>query len=895
MRLLLIFFFLFAFNCLAQNPKIEVKGDIVDGDGVGITNCTVKIAGQKSGIIYSYFNTGIQNHFTISIHPIDTDSITVTISHAAYETLTIAKAFPKNQNIIRLNLKMAVKTLKQVDIKAPAIWVRGDTTFYKVDAFKEGDEKKLKDLLVKLPHFEVTGDGDLLYKKLPVEKVTVDGEELFSDKIDLMINNFPIHVLNTIDAIENQSEQKLLKGLTNEKKVFLNLGLKKDTKLKTAFGDGEIGGGTQSRYSVTPVVFSLYGKIKAGFIANWNSIGNGISWGQENELKKDEERRTANLLMYNNPLHLINNFENRWYIKNRQWDNRLQINTTFQNKTKSQTEIAYLVDKQTQSTSYNQSLYNGYAYESRIDSNYNIYRPKILSIKQTFTSNLDSLTELKTEISTFFDFSTSSQQSSYSGFNIQDQFKRDITNRWSSYALNTSYIKRQSVNKATSLFLKINAQNLGQDGEGVSGDFANIFNTGNSNYNTLTHHLASKVQQFNVGWYQMNKSNHKQITNFGISFDYLRLAHRTISQLNAPLENITPISILPVDSLRNYYLKQLNAHFTKSLNILFKKPWNINVGAGLAHVSSSGQKEHSSVTYPVINVKLNHDHNLLNTFTGVFNGSFIQMATRPDRIFEYYSPIAVTTFRKSTNIGTAVRKTHLYYGIAYDWGNMTNSFLYVSFDHNFNNNVFLNRFNGIVQYYTDSVVNHATNAFRISMNHTIPSLLVNALFDIDASYAYSQSLVQHQGEIKVLPYSNYVIGLSVKKNWDRKYFIKVFSRFNANAFKFPSNIANNIPDRVLSLQHMLYQRLVLGKQMNLMSTISYYQNNLSSPDRAQFLFADIEATYQVKSMPLFFSAKIDNLTNQKNFYNFRSGIQVQSFNTIPLVSRNFYLSLKYSF
>src|SRR5690606_25866976 len=116
-------------------------------------------------------------------------------------------------------------TLNEVEIKAPPIWKRGDTTFYEVEAFKDGDEKKLKDILLKMPDFKEDEHGNILFKKKVIEKITIDGEAIFSDKTKLLMDNFPVHVLETIQAIENQSNQRLLKGLSNENKVFLNLGL----------------------------------------------------------------------------------------------------------------------------------------------------------------------------------------------------------------------------------------------------------------------------------------------------------------------------------------------------------------------------------------------------------------------------------------------------------------------------------------------------------------------------------------------------------------------------------------------------------------------------------------------------------------------------------------------
>ena len=333
------FILIFKINiCYSQNQLLIIKGNITDSLDNPIISSFVKVTNDKN-LILAYWNTGNTNSFELKLNPPYPDSVDIIFSNFTYHTQTINVRIKSSDTILYINpkLKKKINELSEVKVTAPPVWVRGDTTFYSANYFKEGNEKKLKDLLEKIPDFEFN-EGMLYYKKLLIEKVTLDGEELFSDKINLIIENLPVHVLETIQAIENQSSNKKLNGLDNSKKVFLNIGLNK-AKLQFAFGDVELGAGTNKRYSISPVLFSLYGKFKLGFIGNTNSVGKSVSTAQFNEVKNEFEAQNSSQLMNNYLLRLINNLDNKWYIKNRLFDNRFQLNTPISKKIKSKTEF----------------------------------------------------------------------------------------------------------------------------------------------------------------------------------------------------------------------------------------------------------------------------------------------------------------------------------------------------------------------------------------------------------------------------------------------------------------------------------------------------------------------------------------------------------------------------
>ena len=110
------------------------------------------------------------------------------------------------------------------------MWRRGDTTIYTVDSFITGEERKLKDILTKLPGFAIDDEGKLKFKNKEVAKILVEGEDLFADKVGLLMESFPAHVLAEVQAVENDPKNKLLAGMSLENETIINLKLKKQSK-----------------------------------------------------------------------------------------------------------------------------------------------------------------------------------------------------------------------------------------------------------------------------------------------------------------------------------------------------------------------------------------------------------------------------------------------------------------------------------------------------------------------------------------------------------------------------------------------------------------------------------------------------------------------------------------
>jgi hypothetical protein len=893
---LILFFLVGLQSAVAQQKIFTILGDVTDTASVGILNCTVTLSKSTDGLIYSHFNIGEKNTFKAEINAGPNDSVVVEVHHVSYRPFRQVYALAGRTSPLRVSLTLhaARRNLEQVNVTQPRVWKRGDTTFYKVDKFKEGDEKKLKDMLLKLPDFRQEDSGQITYKHKALDKITIDGEELFSDKIELMLNNFPVHVLNTIQVIENQSSNRLFKGLAGENKTFINLQIDKKNSLSAGFGEVEAGIGNRGRYIFSPVLFSIYSKIKAGFVGNYNSIGNGIGLEQEGELRNSVEQDAQQLLMTNHTLSHVNNFEQRWYVRNQQWDNRLQINTPLGKTVHSQTEISYVRDRQPQHAYFTSRLLNNDHYDQRIDSNSNLYKPAILDVKQTFTLQPDSVHDLKIMLDLYNDQSLGQQTTIFRGFGIGSPLAIATQNQWTSLTISSDYTVRHTARKASTFSLLINKQQLGQSAVGESSDIAGIFSLP-IGYDRMTNGIHSRFLDIQGNWKLLirNKTNH--LTNLGLS-----LEHRAIG-LNQHLVVDQPGGDLPIveqDSLSNtsgYQLSRITASYSQSFRAFLKNPFIFSTELGIAHFSPGLENSDDPFSTVQFRGSVNHEHKFGDNFKGKINVGISQWQLQPEQLYSNYYPSSILSFQRSANLALPLRKLEGTYALNYSVPNdLTSISLLISGAVLPNGVVSYNTYKSFIAFTDSYLLDKGTSRESVYFSVGMPSLLLNMMIDFSASYSKSSFLIASNKEIWQTSLDFYSVLLSLRKNWNRKYFVKFSSVFTTNSTHLPSN-ASGGESKVSALRNELYQRLLINKQMNVISNFNLYENNLFTPNRANFLIADVEWNYQWKQSPLHLSLKGENLFNEKNYYNYSNSVLAQSFSTIPLIGRSIYASVRYTF
>ncbi|MBC6108793.1 hypothetical protein ACFOG5_14335 [Pedobacter fastidiosus] len=893
MKLAFLFFFLFISPFTIQAQEINLNSIIIDEFGIPINDCSITIKGNKSKLIYSYFVLAGKNTFNRNfVINKDDDSLKIGINHITYTDTTIAIAVKNQKQNLVVKLHVKSNFLKDVNIKGPPIWKRGDTTNFRADAFKEGDEKKLKDVLEKIPGFEISEEGKLTYNRKPINKIRVDNEDLFSDKVKLLLNSFPSHVIDLVQVQENQSENKLLSGISGNE-TFLNLTLKKGT-IKAGFGDFEMGFGTKKRYLASPVLFSISNKIKAGYVGNINSLGDGVDWKLDSEIKNEHEQLGGQLLMTNYPLSLINNVLNRYYIRNNLFDNRIDINAPISKKTHSKTEVSYISDHQQQSTITSTNYYNGQSFLNREENNLGTYKPRLLNIKQTVNYDIDTASNLKTVIGWFSDHTHGNQQSNYLQSGSLSVLENGLINNWDSFSLESEYTHRTNASSANLTSIKFNTQKIDQSAEALSLQWPAIFNSPNSDYVLLNQHLDDRLSTFLIS-HKRFISTKKQRIEWNISYQISEMKLDGSTNFTDLSDNLTPIS--PVDFGRGHSYLQNKIVTSVDGRLIRKKDFSVSykIEAGLNRSVLKEAQTYESFIIPLINTSLIYVHKIHTKASGFLTISYNQNAYDITKLSRIYQPKSIESYSRNATVDNGVKQISFSYNLNFIWPDVSNnSNLYFFYNYNLNNPVHINQYQNFLNFSTDSLANAGAGNFYVGTNHRFVSLFLNALIELKASAGRSTYLLLNNGGIYKTVNSTSALEIFLKRNWSKKYYITLNASYFNSLNKQPDFLLNNeIQSKSADLVTGFKQRLSIIKQTNFILDTRFVYNNLYTTYKANFLFVDAEVNFKLKNTPLFFTLRGENLANVKSYsavYNLGDG---QRISNIPLIGRNVFASVRY--
>lgn len=181
-----------------------------------------------------------------------------------------------------------------VEIKKLPFLIKKDTVTYDVSKYRDGSEKKVEDLLKKLPGIEVDVNGSIMYKGKQLETVTLDGDNLFNSNYKLGTKNINIDMVEQVEAIDNYNKNVLLKGIESDGKVSLNLKL---IKGKSDYsGNFENALGLKNNLNMAlysnSYIMQISSKVKTFGLLNINNIGRSDSYFYEKQDNKSLDRKS---------------------------------------------------------------------------------------------------------------------------------------------------------------------------------------------------------------------------------------------------------------------------------------------------------------------------------------------------------------------------------------------------------------------------------------------------------------------------------------------------------------------------------------------------------------------------------------------------------------------------
>lgn len=271
-------------------------------------------------LIYQFANSNDRGFYEIKLNTA-LDSVYVEISSVSFDAQRILLTGLQNKKMHLVNLQVFPKTTELqeviVESKQP-IRVKNDTTTYNPDAFKDGTERVVEDLIKKLPGISVEENGEIKFKGKSIKKFLLDGDDLFDSQYVIGSKNINVDMVDKVQGLENFNENKLLKGLTSDEDVALNIVLKKG---KTdVSGNAKLSYGIKEKYDIAATTLLVNKKLKGFGILSYNNMGDNPSpYDFDSSTLSVDQMKDEKLLApqivsqgnfsstLNNQFHLINN------------------------------------------------------------------------------------------------------------------------------------------------------------------------------------------------------------------------------------------------------------------------------------------------------------------------------------------------------------------------------------------------------------------------------------------------------------------------------------------------------------------------------------------------------------------------------------------------------------
>ena len=268
-------FYLVCFLLLISLPKLFSQEQVISGvitdsllTPIAWANVIANPSAQNGEMKFAVSDE--KGRFRLSLKKNENYAIAVKcLGYSAYTFEYKPTTKKQNFNIV---LKQSNELLNEVVVMDQPVVAKEDTITYHVTAYTTGEERKLKEVLKKLPGVEVKKNGEVTVQGKKVNKMLVEGKKFFGGGTKLAVENIPADAVNQVEVLKNYSETSFMKGLSGEGQTAMNIKLKKDKK-NFVFGDVEAGKGNHEYYRGNANLFYYSPQRTFGLIGDANNSG----------------------------------------------------------------------------------------------------------------------------------------------------------------------------------------------------------------------------------------------------------------------------------------------------------------------------------------------------------------------------------------------------------------------------------------------------------------------------------------------------------------------------------------------------------------------------------------------------------------------------------------------
>ncbi|NNL81431.1 MAG: TonB-dependent receptor [Flavobacteriaceae bacterium] len=254
--------------------QVTLQGVVKDTLNDPLYLANVIAINQETTDLESYAITNEEGKFKLELG--ENGTFELQISYVGMKTYkevitTSSTNLVKDFTLELANALDAVEVVSEIPVR-----VMGDTVVYNADSFQNGTERKLEDVLEKLPGVEINEDGQVEVEGKVVNKIMVNGKDFFDGDTKLATKNIPSKAVDKIQVLRNYAEVGQLRSVANNQdNVAMNIKLK-EGKENFWFGNITAGAGAspdKELYLLQPKLFYYSPKYSLNFIGDINNTG----------------------------------------------------------------------------------------------------------------------------------------------------------------------------------------------------------------------------------------------------------------------------------------------------------------------------------------------------------------------------------------------------------------------------------------------------------------------------------------------------------------------------------------------------------------------------------------------------------------------------------------------
>lgn len=363
--LFLLAIIFFSQKVFSQNTIIT--GKVVDSLNKAVPYCIVLFKDSINAPPKKYCIADKNGNYKLELNDKTTKGV---LEFKSLNYKALIKSFNASDSKIQVDVKLEAKetNLPPVVVKSKgAIIVNGDTTQFKVEFFKTGNEKNVGDLLNNMPGFVVQDNGKIAFNGRMINKILINGDDITGKNYEVITKNLNTKGIEDVQVIKNYKDPENIVSSYNDHSdiTVLNLRYKKGF-VEKIFGESDIATNLLSSYDVKLQATSLMKKIKALSFQKINNAGDDYS---------NSNNQTNNSLYIDQSTNSLT-----------------EINTPNQSITSTISSIQDVIaPKGINSITGNNSFLSSISFFSRINSK-TILKGRTEEVDDKYTSYLNSIT-----------------------------------------------------------------------------------------------------------------------------------------------------------------------------------------------------------------------------------------------------------------------------------------------------------------------------------------------------------------------------------------------------------------------------------------------------------------------------------------------------------------------